>query len=117
MDYHDRKFRAVQNTENGETSVETIFHYKQKGNILTSEYSGGRIKKGHLLGLVDTAGNIEMRYHQVNNDDVLMTGICSSKPEVLPNGKLRLHESWQWTSGNKTKGRSIIEEVTLDDQK
>ena len=111
MNYNDKKFRPNSNTENGETSSETIFHYKQIENVLTSKYSGGKIKYGHLIGLVDKNGNIEMRYHQVNNKDELMTGICKSKPEILENGKIRLHESWEWTSGDKSKGQSIIEEI------
>jgi len=110
ISYNDKTFRPVSNTENGETSNETIFHYKQNGNILTSEYSGGKIKSGHLIGLVDKDGNIEMRYHQVNDKDELMTGICRSIPEILADGKIRLHESWEWTSGDRSKGRSIIEE-------
>ena len=110
MNYNDKKFRPISNTENGETSSETLFHYKQDGNILTSEYSGGKIKSGHLIGLVDKSGNIEMRYHQVNDKDELMTGICISRPEILENGKIRLHESWEWTSGDKSKGTSLIEE-------
>lgn len=111
MNYHDKRFRPVSNTDNGETSNETLFHYKQSGNILTSEYSGGRIKCGHLIGLVDVEGTIEMRYHQVNDKGELMTGICKSVPEILENGKIRLHESWEWTSGDKSKGQSIIEEI------
>jgi hypothetical protein len=111
MNYNDKVFRPTSNTKNGETSSETIFHYKQVDNILTSEYSGGKIKKGHLIGLVDKNGNIEMRYHQVNDKGELMTGICKSKPEILENGKIRLHESWEWTSGDKSKGQSIIEEI------
>jgi hypothetical protein len=51
-----------------------------------------------------------MRYHQVNDNGELMTGTCQSAPEILPNGKIRLHERWDWTSGDKSKGRSIIEE-------
>jgi hypothetical protein len=111
MNYNNKKFRPVSNTENGETSHETMFHYKQTGNILTSEYSGGKIKCGHLIGLVDSAGNIEMRYHQVNDKDELMTGICKSTPEILENGKIRLYENWEWTSGDKSVGHSIIEEI------
>jgi hypothetical protein len=110
INYNDKIFRPISNTENGETSNETIFKYRQTGNILTSEYSGGKIKYGHLIGLVDNDGNIEMRYHQVNDKDELMTGICKSKPEILENGKIRLQESWEWTSGDKSKGQSIIEE-------
>lgn len=110
MNYNDKIFKPISNTENGETSTETVFYYKQVDNVLTSEYSGGKIKYGHLIGLVDENGNIEMRYHQVNDKDELMTGICFSRPERLPNGKIRLYENWEWTSGDKSKGQSIIEE-------
>ena len=63
MNYNNKRFRTVENSENGETTAETIFEYKQNGNIITSEYSGGQIVIGHLIGLVDENGNIEMRYH------------------------------------------------------
>lgn len=111
MDYNNKTFRPVSNTENGETSEETVFVYKQTGNILTSEYSGGKIITGHLIGLVDEAGNIDMRYQQVNDKGEIMTGVCRSRPEILPDGRLRLYESWQWTSGDLSKGESVIEEI------
>jgi hypothetical protein len=111
INYDNKTFRPVQNSKNGETTEETIFSYKQKGQILTSEYSGGRIQKGHLIGLVDEIGNIEMHYHQVNDKGEIMTGVCFSNPEILPNGKIRLHETWEWTSGDQSKGKSIIEEL------
>lgn len=111
MNYNRKKFRAIQNTENGETSAATIFEYRQDGNILTSEYQGGQIIKGHLIGLVTKEGNIEMRYHQINNKGALMTGICFSIPEIMENGKIRLHETWEWTSGDRSKGKSVLEEI------
>ncbi|MDP4664006.1 MAG: n-acetylglutamate synthase [Salibacteraceae bacterium] len=111
MNYHNKSFRAIQNSDNGETSSETVFHYVQEGNILTSNYSGGKIVKGHLMGKVDENGIITMCYHQINTAGELMTGTCTSTPEVLPNGKIRLHETWQWTSGDLSKGASIIEEI------
>ena len=110
MNYHNKIFKPISNTANGETSEQTVFHYKQTGQILTAEYTGGQIQKGHLIGLVDELGNIDMRYHQVNDKGELMTGTCQSTPEILPNGKIRLHERWEWTSGDKSKGTSIIEE-------
>ncbi len=111
LNYHNKKFRPIQNTDNGETTEETIFHYQQEGNILTSNYAGGKIKRGHLIGLVDEAGNIDMRYHQVNEERELMTGICQSCPEMMLNGKIRLHETWRWTSGDSSTGNSILEEI------
>jgi hypothetical protein len=111
MNYHNKKFRPVSNTENGETSEETLFHYQQEGNILTCSYSGGQIVSGQLIGLVDPDGNIDMRYQQVNQKGELMTGICKSVPEILSDGRICLHESWQWTSGDCSKGNSVLEEV------
>jgi hypothetical protein len=60
---------------------------------------------------VDEAGNIYMRYHQMSTDGKLMTGICQSQPELMDNQKIRLHESWQLTSGDGTKGQSVLEEI------
>lgn len=111
MNYNNKYFRLVSNTENGETTSETVFKYLQHGNVLTCEYAGGKIKYGHLIGLVDNEGNIEMRYHQINDKGEIMTGICQSKPEILENGKIRLHENWKWTSGDFSVGNSIIEEI------
>ena len=110
MNYNGKIFRPIQTSENSETSNNTVFHYKQNGNVLTSKYSGGNIKEGHLIGTVSRDGIIDMRYHQVNLQNELMTGICISTPEILPNGKIRLHEKWKWTSGDKSVGESIIEE-------
>ncbi|MGB0431156.1 MAG: n-acetylglutamate synthase [Bacteroidia bacterium] len=110
INYNNKKFRPVKNSQNGETTEETVFLYKQKGDILTAEYQGGDIKKGLLIGLIDNNGGIDMRYQQVNSKGELMTGVCLSKPELMPNGKIRLHEKWQWTSGNQSRGESILEE-------
>jgi hypothetical protein len=111
MKYEGKKFRPVYNSVNGETSSETIFQYHQEGNILTCDYSGGKILKGHLIGLVEEDGSINMRYHQINKQGKLMTGICNSVPEIQENGKIRLHETWGWTSGDFSKGESVLEEI------
>lgn len=111
INYDGKTFRPLSNTDNGETSEETLFVYRQEGNILTSQYNGGKIQRGQLMALVGPDGSLDMRYHQVNTQGVLMTGRCTSVPEVLPNGKLRLHESWQWTSGDMSSGSSVLEEI------
>ena len=111
MNYNKKTFRPISNTENGETSNETFFQYIQTENIITAEYSGGKIKKGHLIGIVDQNGCINMSYHQVNIEGHIMTGICKSTPEILSSGKIRLHEKWKWTSGDFSEGKSIIEEI------
>ena len=111
MDYNNKSFKPILTSENGETTEETIFHYKQTGTILEAEYHGGSIIKGHLIGVIDEKGNIDMRYHQINTNGELITGICQSTPEILPNGKIRLHETWKWTSGDGSTGKSTLEEI------
>lgn len=111
MNYNDKRFKPISNSENGEVSSEMVFHYKQTGTILTCNYQGLKILDGHLIGLVNNDGTIQMSYHQINQNGELMTGVCNSRPELLKNGKIRLHEAWQWTSGDQSKGTSILEEI------
>lgn len=98
------------NIYNGEVSGSTRFYYHQNGNIVWAEYSGGSIVRGNLIATMDESGNLDMRYHHVKNDNKIMTGVCSSTPEVLPDGRIRYYEKWKWTSGDESTGESIIEE-------
>lgn len=111
INYHNRRFKPIFNSDNGVVSAGMIFHYQQTGNILSCSYNGENIIKGHLIGKVNPSGCIDMSYHQVNIEGQIMTGLCKSIPEILPNGKIRLHEDWQWTSGDKSRGKSILIEI------
>lgn len=110
--YDGKTFRSASNTANGEVGAETLFHYHQDGNIVWAEYGGGSIVRGTLIATVTSADNsLDMRYQHVNREGELMTGQCRSKPEVLDDGRLRMHEKWMWTSGDRSEGESVIEEV------
>jgi len=111
INYDKKSFRPVCGSENGEVDETTVFEYHQDGDILTSTYSGGQIKKGQLIGTVSQEGVITMCYQQVNVRGEIMTGICTSTPYMLASGKIRLYEEWEWTSGVKGKGQSILEEI------
>ncbi len=111
MNYNNRRFKVFNNSENGEVDENMVFHYRQEGQILWCDYDGLAIQKGHLLGKVDDDGAIEMRYHQVLKSGEIQTGICQSKPEIQENGKIKLLESWQWTSGDRSSGSSVLMEI------
>ena len=76
-----------------------------------AEYAGGTIVKGFLIATVQADNSLDMRYEHVNLQGDLMTGRCRSTPEYLPDGRLRLHERWQWTSGDYSAGESIVDEI------
>jgi len=111
INYNNKVFKSIDSSSNAEVSEETLFQYHQEGQVVWAEYSGGVIIKGHLIAKVGEAGQLDMRYHHLNNDLEVMTGTCLSTPEMLPDGRLRLHEQWQWTSGDHSEGTSIVEEV------
>lgn len=111
INYDKRVFKSVQNSETGEVSGETRFYYHQKGNVVWAEYQGGEIIFGNLIAKVFDDDSLEMSYQHLNKQGELMTGKCLSKPEILPNKKIRLHEKWQWNCGDFSEGESIVEEV------
>lgn len=41
---------------------------------------------------------------QVWSKLLFMTVVCHSEPEIMEDGRIRLREQWQWTSGDKMKG-------------
>lgn len=108
--YNNKIFKSTANTANGEVGSETLFHYHQEGNVVWAEYGGGKILKGFLIAKIVANDCLDMRYEHINQAGELMTGICHSTPEILSDGRVRLYEKWQWTSGDLSSGESIIEE-------
>ena len=111
INYHNRYFAPVVNTANGEVDSTTVFHYRQQDNIVWATYTGGGVRWGALTALVDADDCLDMRYSHVNTAGTLMTGRCRSVPEVLADGRVRLHEDWQWTCGDESCGQSVVEEI------
>jgi hypothetical protein len=111
IDYDGRNFHSISNSATGEVSAETIFYYHEKDGLVWAEYSGGGILRGMLLATKDQSGSLDVRYQHVNSRGELMTGTCRSQLEIMPDGHYRLHEKWQWTSGDRSSGESVIEEV------
>jgi hypothetical protein len=111
LDYEGRRFRSTENSSTGEVGPETVFEYHQEGDVVRASYEGGGIRSGVLVATADDEGNLDARYAHVNAAGELMTGECRSTPEVLSDGRLRLNEEWRWTSGDRSSGRSVVEEI------
>lgn len=47
----------------------------------------------------------------MNRDMQTKTGKYHSVPTVLNNGEIELSEEWEWTSGDFSKGVSLLAEV------
>lgn len=115
INFNGKIFRLVGNDANGEVDAKTIFRYHQRDQLVWADYSGGKIMLGQMIGIILTDGRLEFRYQHINDVNEIMTGICVSTPEILPDGRIQLHEEWQWTCNDFSSGNSIVEEMlTMD---
>ncbi len=104
-----RRFRPVGDTIGGEVSPDTVFAFSQEGDLIHARYVGGRIRLGYLVG-TRAGTTIHFRYAQVNTAGETATGQSHDRIEILPDGRLRLHERWSWDS-QEGSGMSILEEI------
>ena len=92
ISFHQKIFKSIANTGNGQVGEQTLFYYQQQNNVVWAEYSGGAIVKGFLVAKVIENDALDIRYEHINITGEIMTGLCLSRPEVLPDGRIRLHE-------------------------
>ncbi|TCP93414.1 hypothetical protein EDC44_11912 [Cricetibacter osteomyelitidis] len=111
LSLNNRVFALLNNTEVGEAGTETVFRYFQQDDVIWGEYAGGNIKKGLLIGKFIEPTRIRITYQHLNRQMENRIGQCISEVEVLPSGKIRLHEAWQWLDGRRESGESVIEEI------
>ncbi|HEX8347097.1 MAG TPA: cupin domain-containing protein [Actinoplanes sp.] len=110
IDYDGRIFRSAA-TETADTGgAGPIGHYHQRGDEVWAEFSGGRVVRGGLAGRCDADGVLTLAYHQLLDDGEVVAGLCTSRPELLADGRVRLHEQWRRFDGSA--GVSVIEETS-----
>jgi len=105
-----RRFRAVAEVEGGDVGPQTEFEYAERADgVIHARYAGGAVRLGFLVGM--RAGDaLSFRYAQLLEDGRTATGRCESRIEELPDGRLRLHETWAWDS-QPGAGTSVVEEL------
>ncbi|WP_319381407.1 DUF6421 family protein [Thiomicrorhabdus sp.] len=111
IDYDGRRFHTLLNSGNGEVGEQTLFDYRQQGNLVTASYEGGEILCGHLIAKVLPDQRLDMRYHHLNRNGELKIGTCLSTPSYLEDGRLSLDEVWQWLCDDFSRGQSKIVEL------
>lgn len=105
-----RVFKSVSNDADGDVGEETYFWFEQTDELIHAQYHGGSVRLGHLVGhhLGET---LDFRYTHVTTDGDTATGHSVDRIEHLDDGRLRLHEEWEWDS-KPGSGSSVLEEVS-----
>jgi hypothetical protein len=104
-----RRFAPVADVAGGDVGAGTVFEYAEADGIVHARYAGGAVRLGFLVGTRE-GDTLRFRYAQVRGDGTTATGRCESRIETLPDGRLRLHETWAWES-REGSGTSVVEEI------
>jgi hypothetical protein len=76
----------------GQVGTRTRFTYHERQGEIWAEYAGGDVVRGRLVGTTSS-------------------GHCVSAVVELPDGRVRLEETWEWES-RQGSGTSVVEQVT-----
>ncbi len=91
-------------------SASTAFTFAEdRDGVVTASYAGGDVVRGTLVGRRD-GSVVSFSYSQLTSSGVLDSGRSTDRIEVLDDGRLRLHESWEWDSRDGS-GESVLEEL------
>jgi hypothetical protein len=110
INYEGRRFRSAEALP-GE-SAEAV--YRQEGDLVWAEIKGGDVRHGSLAGLCDAGGRVEFAYIMVRGNGETgetVVGRCVSRPEILADGRIRLHETWERFLPQAAQGESVLDEV------
>ena len=108
LDYDGRRFSPADGVA-GESSRVAV--YRQDGDLLWGEFSGGRVRRGSLTGNCLPDGTLDFAYCMVFEGGQIVSGRCHSTPTVLEDGRIRLHEEWERYGPDGSRGVSRIEEI------
>ncbi|WP_223034082.1 hypothetical protein [Hanstruepera marina] len=103
---------VIQAAPNGIVNEKTIFRFKQRNNIVNAEYSGGKIKKGYLIGFLQKKV-LTFTYCQFRLSGELDHGKSKCVLSVDPNnGKLKLTEKFDMKTESSTEiGINVFMEI------
>lgn len=92
----------------GQVGTRTRFAYHEDAGRIWAEYEGGDVVRGNLVGTRD-GDRLDFRYVQLRTDGGTSSGHCVSTVVELPDGRVRLEETWEWES-QEGSGTSVVEE-------
>jgi hypothetical protein len=104
-----KTFVGVSNSADGDVGSGTRFTYRQDGDAVWADYAGGDVVRGYLIG-TRAHDQLDFRYVHLNASGRTAGGHCRSRISVLPDGRVRMYETWTWES-RPGSGESVVEEV------
>ncbi len=104
------KMNVVKTSDNSIVGFETIFKFKQKGDLVSANYTGGKIKQGYLVGRLEN-NVLSFCYCQYRITGEMDHGNSNGVLSV-EDGKIKLEERFNMnTTNSKETGINIFKEL------
>ena len=110
INFHNKQFALVQNSENGAVDPEVHFHYQQEGDLVTADYAGGPIRYGKIIARLQE-DHLDMLYQCLTTENELKAGKALAKITLDDRGKIRLKLNWEWLDAEGRTGVSEYVEL------
>jgi hypothetical protein len=88
-----------------------VAEYHQRDDLVWAEFAGGDVRRGSLTGTCAPDGTITFAYTMVLAANEVISGRSVNTPQILDDGRIRLHERWERYGPHAETGVSHIEEV------
>jgi len=110
LDFNNKTFALIENSESGKVNSETIFEYKQNGKLVTADYYGGSITYGKIIAVLEN-DELSMVYQCFTTSNELKAGKAIAKISLSEDQKIKLDLDWEWLTDNNEKGKSEYIEI------
>ena len=105
LNFNNKTFSLISNSENGKVNTETIFEFKQDGNLVTADYYGGTIRYGKIIAVLNHR-QLNMLYQCATTNKELKAGKAIAEISFTQNEKIKLKLNWEWLDNKNEKGTS-----------
>jgi len=111
INFHNKTFALVENSQKGAATSKTIFKYQQEGNLVTADYFGGAIRYGKIIARLED-NQLHMLYQCLTEEDELKAGKAVADISFNENKLIKLSLNWEWLGDKKEKGTSEYLELS-----
>ena len=110
IDFNNKTFVLLDNSENGTADSQTLFKYSQENDLVTANYYGGSIRKGNIIARL-MGRQLHMLYQCLTMENELKAGKATADISIDSNNKIQLKLQWQWLDRLNDNGISEYVEI------
>ncbi|MFE8700082.1 hypothetical protein ACFYKX_05520 [Cytobacillus sp. FJAT-54145] len=94
IDFNNRVFMCKANHNSLGFTTETVFRYKQYGDIIHANYSGGNVKYGEFIGTVNSKGIQQVAFNHINTQLIYFGGTSTISTYNSNTKPIQMYGTW-----------------------